>query len=227
LRGVMRACWELDQITTDHYMKVKSVKAIKGRSLAPAEGRMISVGEFNAIMQVCMDSNHQSSGVRDACMIACGMYAGLRSDEIAGMMLGNYNPDERVFTITGKGQVTRQVKVTRGLQLALGDWMTYRDLEGDAMFQRINKGGSVYSVGITAEAVQNAFVKRAKQAGITDITSHDGRRTFISTLLDKADLSTVQRLAGHASTSTTAGYDRRDRRARDEAIDTLHMEWKG
>ena len=66
---------------------------------------------------------------------------------------------------------------------------------------------------------------RAEQAGVRNITSHDGRRTFISTLLDNADLSTVQKIVGHASPTTTAGYDRRDRRVRQEAINTLHMEW--
>lgn len=225
LRGVMKTCWELDLIDTDHWMKVSSVKSIKGKSLLPSAGRMITTGEFNSIMQVCINSKHKSSGIRDACIIGCGMYAGLRSEEIASMEFNDYCREERNFTITGKGRVTRQVKVTHGLQLALADWSQYRNDESKFMFQRVNKGGRILASGITSEAVQDVFTKRAHQAGVKNVTSHDGRRTFISTLLDNVDLSTVQRLVGHASTSTTAGYDRRDRRARDAAIDTLHMEW--
>ena len=225
LRGVMRACWELEQISTDHYIRVKAVRNIKGRSLAPAEGRMIEVGEFNAIMRACLDSKHKSSGIRDACMIALGMFAGLRSEDIALMQLPDYDREQKILKIVGKGRVTRQVDVTRGLRLALSDWIEYRNLEEDSMFQRVNKGGRVYPAGISPDTVQAVFVKRAEQAGVRNITSHDGRRTFISTLLDNADLSTVQKIVGHASPTTTAGYDRRDRRVRQEAINTLHMEW--
>jgi integrase len=41
---------------------------------------------------------------------------------------------------------------------------------------------------------------------------HDLRRTWIGDFLDLGvDLDTVQKIAGHASASTTAGYDRKDR----------------
>jgi site-specific recombinase XerD len=41
---------------------------------------------------------------------------------------------------------------------------------------------------------------------------HNLRRIWIGDLLDLGvDLATVQRMAGHASASTTAGYDRWDR----------------
>jgi len=40
-----------------------------------------------------------------------------------------------------------------------------------------------------------------------------------------ADLAVVHLLAGHSSSETTTGYDRRSERAKQDAVIRLHMAW--
>ena len=63
---------------------------------------------------------------------------------------------------------------------------------------------------MTDQTVLDILQQRGKEVNLTSFSPHDFRRTFISNLLDRgADISTVQKLAGHASPVTTERYDRR------------------
>jgi len=68
------------------------------------------------------------------------------------------------------------------------------------------------------------FRERGLQARIKAPTPHDLRRTWIGNLLDLGvDLATVQKMAGHASASTTGRYDRRDHAVQRNAVQKLHV----
>ena len=65
-------------------------------------------------------------------------------------------------------------------------------------------------------------------ANIAPFTPHDLRRTFAGDLLHaNVDIVTVQKLLGHSNPATTAGYDRRGARARQEAVKHIHVPYTG
>ena len=100
-------------------------------------------------------------------------------------------------------------------------WIEVRGDQAGALFVRIGKGSRVTSARLTAQAVRYILADRGKAAGVV-LRPHDGRRSFITALLDNGvDVLTVQRLAGHANPATTSRYDRRGDEAKRRAVETL------
>jgi site-specific recombinase XerD len=65
---------------------------------------------------------------------------------------------------------------------------------------------------------------RRRQAGLAPLSTHDFRRTMGGDFLDAGgDLAQLQRLFGHASATTTVGYDRRPARELRTAIDRMSI----
>lgn len=226
VRQTIKTAWTMNMISTDDYMKAINVPTIRGDRPDAAAGRALTAGEFNALLQACV-ADASPAGPRDASILGMGMLAGLRRAEIAGLQLDQYDEIDRILWVHGKRQRVRDVPVAPGLAGALDDWLYERGREPGFLFQRIRKGGTIIQAGISEAAVYRMLQKRAAQAGVREFTPHDLRRTFAGDALDAgADLSTVQKLMGHASASTTAGYDRRGQRAKRAAVNALHMSWE-
>ncbi len=226
LRGVLTAAFQLEQISAEDYLRAKTVKAVRGRSL-PA-GRALTAEELESLFKACA-ADRTPAGTRDCALLAVARVAGLRRAELAGIDLKDYTPAQGSILIRGKGNKQRIVYVKNGAARWLKDWLRIRGKTPGALFCPILKSGKVL-VGdsLSPQSVFDILAKRAAQAGIKDISPHDLRRTFISDLLDAgADLSTVQKLAGHENIQTTTRYDRRDEKAKVKAVELLEVPyWK-
>ena len=77
---------------------------------------------------------------------------------------------------------------------------------------------------MSVDAVNKIARKRDKEAGVNSFSPHDLRRTFCSDLLDaNVDIVTVQKLAGHASPTTTTKYDRQNEEVKRAAVQKLEF----
>lgn len=226
LRGVAAAAFNLGLLSAEDYQRLRAVKPVRGERL-PA-GRALSSGELGALMNACAQDTGPA-GARDAALIGLLYCAGLRRAEAAALDVDNcsISEDTAELKIRGKGNKERVSYLNNGALDALKDWLSARGDMPGPVFLPINKGGRIIRQRMTEQAIYNALRKRAKQASIKAPSPHDLRRSFISDLLDAgADISTVQKLAGHANVQTTTRYDRRGERAKRKAVRLLHVPYR-
>ena len=222
LRGVLKAAWRLNLISTDDYLRAADLPAVRGSRLP--RGRALSSGEVIALFAACA-ADQSAAGPRDAAAFALMYGAGLRRAETAALQLADYDPNTGAIRLIGKGNKERTVYAINGGAAALNAWIAQRGNQPGPLLHAVNKAGDINrSGGITAQALMYRLKLRCRQAAIAECSPHDLRRSFVSFLLDAgADISAVQTLAGHASTDTTARYDRRGERAARKAANMIHV----
>ena len=204
IRGTMREAFNLELISADTLARIVAVKNVPGSRL-PA-GRHLSPGEIIRLFDACGDT---PAGARDAALLALLYGCGLRRSEAVAVQLADY--DAGALTVRhGKGNKERVVYCPPAGAEAVDAWIVRRGRWPGALLCPLVKGGHVLQRAMTAQAVMMRMRFLARHAGVKQFSPHDLRRTFVGELLNNgADLSSVQQLAGHASSSTTARYDRR------------------
>jgi site-specific recombinase XerD len=225
LRGVLRAAWRLELMTSEEYHRAIDVKSVVSSTI-PA-GRELSSGEISALMGDC-ENDPTPAGCRDAAIIALMYSCGLRRDEVVNLRLDSIDSEAGRLVVSGKRYKERTAYLVNGAARAMEDWLEIRGRHEGALFMPVNKGGVIQNRCMTNQAIYNILKKRAANAGVKEFSPHDLRRTFVSDLLDAgADISTVAKMAGHANVTTTARYDRRPEEAKKMAAGFLHVPYLG
>lgn len=224
LRGVLEEAWKAGLMATESYHRAVAVKGFKVTTLPT--GRDLSGGELAVLFRACADGT--VGGTRDAALLAVLFAGGLRRAEAVALKVADVNHETGELRVDGKGDKQRLTYLPAGGRAAVAAWLAIRGGADGPLLCPVNKAGRVELRHMTPQAVLGVVRKRAADAGVAPFTPHDLRRTFVSTLLDAgADISTVQRLAGHASVTTTTRYDRRGERAKQKAVDLLHVPYAG
>jgi site-specific recombinase XerD len=222
LRGVLREAWRLGHMSAEECERACDLPAVRGTTLP--RGRALSHGELRGLFEVCA-ADKTAAGLRDAAVLALLYGCGLRRSELVALDVDDYDPDTgAVHVRAGKGHKARVTYAASGSRSAVRPWLVARGPAPGPLFCPVSKSGKITVRRVTDQVVRKILNKRGAQAGLAVFSPHDLRRTMIGDLLDAgADISTVQRLAGHANVTTTARYDRRGEATKRKAAELLHV----
>lgn len=222
LRSVLYHAWKLGIMESEDYQRARDVKNKRAETLP--RGRALAKDELKTLITNCQSENSPAD-TRDAALIGVMYGTGLRRSEVVKLELKDYKPLTGALTIRGaKGGKDRIVYVKGGAAKTLTGWLLLRSDRVGALFCPVHKSGKVRIERMTDQAILKILKKRGFEAHLEPFSPHDLRRTYISDLLDAgADIATVQKLAGHASVTTTTRYDRRGEEAKSKATDLLNI----
>ena len=172
-----------------------------------AQAATLNEAQIKRALRYCQSRKHT---LRDTTILLFSIYTGLRAKELAALRIGDvYDSDgmpRSQFTLSAeqtKGARTRTVFVNKALAAQLAAYRQWRSSTNAAepLF-RSQKGGH-----FSANTMCQLFLNIYKACGLSDASSHSGRRTFITRLANKGvGVRVLAALAGHSSISTTQRY---------------------
>lgn len=180
----------------------------------PREGkaRVLSGDEFKRLLKVTVADRH---AVRNTALLYVSFGLGLRVKEIAGLSVadvadatGALRAEVNLRRRTTKGEKPRRAYLSHPkVRAALAAYLDER-CRGPAVMAPCsplfvsNKGNR-----FTPNSLQQVYKRLYVNAGIRGASSHSGRRTFATRLIERGvDIKAVSTLMGHADISMTARY---------------------
>lgn len=211
LRGVLKVSWRMGLIDHERYARVVDWGTTLRGSRLPA-GRYIKPDEMQKInAHVSTVSGPHGALVRGCLGAMLG--GGLRAFEVCGLVLESYDPVEQSLRLVGKGDKEAVQPLQSAGARTIDEWLTLRGpMKASApwLFLRVKRERAARAEMLTVKWMEHMCLSVANASGVETFSPHDCRRTYITSLLESGvDLATVQRLARHESSATTARYDRR------------------
>jgi integrase/recombinase XerC len=167
--------------------------------------KVVPVDDVLALLEA--PSSSDAPGLRDRAVLEVLYGGGLRVSELCGLSLGDWDRQENVVRVLGKGRKERIVPLGRKARAALEAWLARRGELASQAGERalfLNQRGGRLGARSVARLIDKHTLACALDR---HIHPHALRHSFATHLLDGgADLRVIQELLGHASLSTTQGY---------------------
>lgn len=212
LRSVLKACWREGLLTQEQLEKLIDFRPVPGNVMR--QGRMLSDDEIEKLSK-------STTNARDSALVALVFEGGLRRGEIVKLQLTDYSK-RSVQVRKAKHGKTRTVPLNVAAD-RIEAWIAERGDWPGPLFTPI-RDGKVIPKALYHTSIPVILARITRRAGVDRWSPHDGRRTYISSLLATgSDLATAAALAGHSSPNTTMRYDRRPEEARVSAVGRLRM----
>jgi site-specific recombinase XerD len=163
---------------------------------------ILSDSEIKALLAACEGQTFDDR--RDTAIIRLFLDSGIRIAEMAGVLLGDLDLDERVVAVTGKGDRGRFVPFGNKTGLALDRFLRERRRHRHRDSERLWVG---LRGPLSTSGIDQLLERRANQAGLKDINAHRFRHTFAhSYLAHGGNEGDLQAIAGWRSPQMLARY---------------------
>jgi integrase len=150
-------------------------------------------------------------GYRDRAALGLLVGAGLRRDEAVNLEFANIkvapikDRQRTILNIDGKGDKKRSIPISQSLSCALMRWGSWLDYEGYVLRSLGNNQEPAES--LSAVALFNLVRKYGELIGVSDLASHDMRRTYAQLGFEAGvPITQISKLLGHSSIKTTQRY---------------------
>lgn len=168
-------------------------------------------------------------GFRDRAMLELFYSSGLRISELVNINRNDFNKEQHLLKIRGKGKKERIVPITKNAARWIENYLNHHErhqqvdghnaeIDHEAIF--LNKWGT----RLTTRSVDRNFKQVLIKSGLAGtITPHTIRHTIATHWLENGmDLKTIQLLLGHSSLQTTTIYTQVSPTLKKEVYDRTH-----
>ena len=175
------------------------------------QAKVLDQSELKRLLRVVSTTKHDK---RNRVVVLLSYLGGLRACEIAALRVSDVvdkvdgkpeiKGEIRLASSQTKGSQAQTIIFSQKLRKEIENYVSSHSNTADLSLPLIR---SQKGQGFSSQTIQNLFRVLYETAGISNASSHSGRRTFITNLSEKGvSTKVIQELARHSSMATTQQY---------------------